>query len=432
MTFDNVPPGSETANDEVTVAHLAIGTELLRSVVELNMHVLGQHLEGLGWELIYGTIARDVPPQIGRMLEFLANTCDVVVLSGGTGTTPDDRTRALLATMTGLPLVVDPALEAEIHERMLDNRWGQQDYSPTALQQGARRQASIVEGATPLRPIGTASGMVLTGMLGSAIVVMLPGPPEEFVRMWLAAVESPSLAALPRRGPILARRTLRAFGLESEFAASWAELEATGRLALLKPSMCWKHGEGEIVVEFAHGDLAAAAADAFEADLLERHGAAVFSRDGSTIDEILGPLLHGKTLAVADAFTWERLGGWLGKAGDAVGFRVRAVGGNGHDALPELVVIPDDLVETDGPASPELVAVAAQGAIGEFDADLGVAVAATPDDHMWTIYLHVAGRDGDGLHRELRLSDETEDLRQRVVVEALHLIRQFLQQRLTA
>ena len=54
--------------------------------------------------------------------------------------------------------------------------------------------------------------------------------------------------------------------------------------------------------------------DAFEAALLERHGATVFSRDGATIDEIVAGLFLGppvRTVAVAESCTGGLMAGRL-------------------------------------------------------------------------------------------------------------------------
>ena len=126
--------------------------------------------------------------------------------------------------------------------------------------------------------------------------------------MWEAVRAEPPLAALLARGGGASERVLRAFAVpESRVLAALRpfDQDAWERLAV---GICAKDAELEITVRSAAED--AWAADALEARLREELGAALYSRDGATVDEVVARRLiaAGQTVAVAESCT----GGGLG------------------------------------------------------------------------------------------------------------------------
>src|SRR5439155_3588130 len=99
---------------------------------------------------------------------------DVVITSGGLGSTQDDLTREIVAEVTGRQLVFDQNLLAQVEEHF--RRRGR------TMTPNNRRQAYMPEGAIPVRnPNGTAPCFIVEDSRG--VIFSLPGVPVEL--KWL-------------------------------------------------------------------------------------------------------------------------------------------------------------------------------------------------------------------------------------------------------
>ena len=269
------------------------GTEVLSGIIpDRNGPWLAERLRARGVQLAHVMVVGDRRDDLRAALDFLARErMELIVTSGGLGPTADDLTAEVVAEFAGRPLALDEALEGRIRTILerLRARWRGLDEE--ALRAGNRKQAMVPEGAIVLEPVGTAPGLVVPA--ASAPVVVLPGPPRELQPMWEAALETePVQAALAGAG-VYEQRIMRLFGIpESEIALTLREAEAGGvPLGRLEITTCLRRGEIEIATVFgpeANGDY-----EAFEAAVAERHGPQLFSRDGSTIDEIVARALLG-------------------------------------------------------------------------------------------------------------------------------------------
>ena len=133
-----------------------------------------------------------------------------------------------------------------------------------------------------LEPVGTAPGLLVPA--AGPLVVVLPGPAARAADdVGGRGRDRRRCASCWRRRGALEQRILRFFALpEPQIAATLRELDADA--LPLEITTCLRRGELEVATVFAPG--AAAAYDAFEAALRERHGDVLFSDDGATIDEV--------------------------------------------------------------------------------------------------------------------------------------------------
>ncbi len=281
------------------------GTEVLTGrVADRNGPWLADRLEELGVDLAQIAIVGDRREDLVAALRFMAaQRFDVVLTSGGLGPTADDLTAEVVAEFQGRELVWDSSLHERIEAIVarLGARW--RNVSADAMREGARKQATIPQGATVLEPVGTAPGLVVTpaeriGCPPAPTVVVLPGPPRELQPMWEAAVREDFRAAGPLRealagATVYRRRTLRLFGIpESEIAETLRMAEREGvALDRLEVTTCLKRGEVEVVTRYEPD--AQDAYDALVAAVRARHAEQLFSEDGSTIDEQVVALLVG-------------------------------------------------------------------------------------------------------------------------------------------
>jgi nicotinamide-nucleotide amidase len=433
------------------------GTEVLSGIIaDRNGPWLAERLRERGVQLAHVMIVGDRPEDLRAALEFLAREgMDLIITSGGLGPTADDLTAEVVAEFAGREMRLDKALEgriAAILER-LRARWRSmdrpdadpldQDARPDAqrastfedaMRLGNRKQAMVPEGATVLEPVGTAPGLVVPA--GGTTVLVLPGPPGELQPMWRAAQETAALAAALAGAGVFEQRIMRLFGPpESEIAKTLRDAESDGvPLDRLEITTCLRRGEIEIATVFepdAADDYAA-----FEAAVLERHGATVFARDGETIDDLVAGALLGppvRTVAVAESCT----GGLMaGRLTDRAGSSEYVLGGltvYSNEAKVELAGVDGALIERHGAVSPEVAAALADGAIERLGSDIGIGITgiAGPGGGselkpVGTVCLSVAARGGSRIDRTLQLPGNRAMVRERTTTVAMHLLRRLL------
>jgi nicotinamide-nucleotide amidase len=417
---------------------LVTGTEVLTGVVsDRNGPWLSRELQALGVEVAEILIVGDRPDDMRRGLQRMQEQgLDVVVTSGGLGPTADDLTVEVIASHLGLTLFLDARLEARIAAivRPLAQRRG---VDAAALEAGNRKQATVPRGARVLDPVGTAPGLVIAGGRdrdhGTPVVVVLPGPPRELQPMWRRAVEVEPLRSVLARVRRAEVRTLRLFGIpESQLAQTLREAAREGvRLEQLEVTTCQHRGELEVTTRVHDGS--GPAYQALEEFLAASHPQELFSRDGSTVDEQVTGLLRGSSIAVAESCT----GGMLAaRLTDVPGSSQYMKGGlvvYSNEAKAALAGVRRETLAAHGAVSEQVAAELAEGARRALEADVGVGVTGiagpgggTPEKPVGTVWLSVAGPGERSITRCVRLPGDRDEVRERAVTVAMHIIRRAL------
>jgi nicotinamide-nucleotide amidase len=160
-------PGTATRAAIVTV-----GNELLfGETVDTNAAWLGRKLSSKGIEVVRRFTVGDVDADIRAALDAAMIAADLVLVTGGLGPTPDDRTKPVVAAHFGLPMVEDRGVRQDVEARFRSA--GLDEVPPRS-----RGQYRVPEGARALRnPVGTAPGLLLE-RAGKA-VALFPGVPAE-------------------------------------------------------------------------------------------------------------------------------------------------------------------------------------------------------------------------------------------------------------
>lgn len=424
----------------VRAAVIATGSELLAGrIPDANGPWIAERLGALGVDVVRIVVVGDRADDMESALRQLGGLgVDLVVTSGGLGPTADDLTGAVVADVTDRPLELDAELEkvvGDIVARFADRlRW-----NADALADAVRKQAMVPRGATPIAPVGTAPGLAVPGSeVGgfAPTVLVLPGPPREVRGMWDDALAAaPVRAVLERTAPF--REThLRLFGVpESEIAATLRTLEervGPAGLDHLEITTCLR--DFTLEVDLRHRpDLGGEAHDAVLAEVEARHGSAIFSRSGESIDDVLAALLEGRTIATAESCT----GGLLaGRLTAPAGASARVQGGivaYADGAKTALLGVPAEIIETHGAVSPEVAEALAAGAVERFGVDVGVGITGvagpgggTEAKPVGYVCFCVRTADGRSLARDPVLPGGRGDVRERSVVLAMHLVRRLL------
>jgi len=411
---------------------LVTGTEVLTGrVADRNGPWVADRLLELGVELAHITICGDRPADIEAQLRFLrSENVDLIVTTGGLGPTADDMTVSTVARFCGRELIVDEAMEAKI--AAIVARWMARfpDMDVEAVQAANRKQAMVPDGAAVLDPVGTAPGVVVAG---SPTVIVLPGPPKELQGMWAAAVATEEVQQAIAGRTAYQQDTVRMFGVaESGLAETLRTAEQTlPGFPGLEITTCLRRGELEMVTRYEPESEAAYRA---LMDLVrERHGAAIFSEDGSTVDEQVAGLLAGRRIATAESCTAGMLAARLTDRAGSSGYVAGGVVAYANEAKVGLLGVDAALIAEYGAVSAEVAEAMAAGALDRFGADTTVAITGvagpgggTEDKPVGTVWFCVQVAGGPTVTRCVRVPGERADVRERSTTVAMHLLRRAL------
>ena len=417
---------------------LVTGTEVLTGIIsDRNGPWLSERLGEVGVDAAMIQIVGDRPEDLLAALRFMRDEgMALIVTSGGLGPTADDLTAEIVGRFCDRPMVLDAALEERIAEilRPMMERWPNLDAD--AIRLSNRKQAVIPQGATVLEPEGTAPGLVVAPQDGvGPTVVVLPGPPRELQPMWETARRTDGFAAAITGATEYRREIVRLFGVpESEIANSLRATEDEGvTLSRLEITTCLRRGEIEIATRYE--PVAQPDYDALLEFIRRRHADTLFSLDGSTVDEQVGELLAGHTIAVAESCTG---GGLATRLTDRAGSSAYFIGGGvvySNAAKIDLASVDPALIERVGAVSTEVADALAEGIAQRFGADLGVGITgiagpggATEDKPVGLVCFSVwmRGEPPRRLTRRTRLPGGRADIRDRSVTVSMHLLRRML------
>ena len=410
------------------------GTEVLSGrVQDRNGPWLADRLAELGVELAHVLITGDRREDLLSALAFMrAEGADIIITSGGLGPTADDMTAEIVGEFADRPLRLDEGLERRIGEIIarFARRW---NLDPRALEIANRKQAMVPEGAVALDPVGTAPGLVVPA--DGQVVVVLPGPPRELQESWAQAVLTDPFQRAISAAPRYRQTMVRMFGIpESEIAETLRVAEVEIGLDGLEITTCLRRAELEIVIR--SDESSDVTAESLVELMLARHGEAVFSTDGSSIDEQVAGLLDGRRLAVGESCTGGQLSARLTDRPGASRYFAGGVVAYSNAAKAELLGVPAELIQRHGAVSEEVAEALADGALARFHADTAIGLTGiagpeggTPDKPVGRVcFSVVAMRDGEAerVTRSIDMPGSRADVRDRSTAVAMHLLRRLL------
>lgn len=350
---------------------IAVGSELLTSHrIDTNSLYLTEQLNLLGVDVIFKSVVGDSLQRLVAAVQHALFRSDIVIFSGGLGPTEDDLTREAVSEALGLPLKRDPEILRALEDRFAARGW--------KMAANNSKQADVLEGASALpNPNGTAPGLWLCGDFDGRdhIIVLLPGPPHELKALFETEVRNRLREKLPPA--FLATRTLKVAMLgESHVDARVSPIYK--RYADVDTTILAGAGEIELTFKSRADTQSEAQARVDEvAGLVEDElDDAVYSRDGQSLEQIVGYWLQMRaaTLAVAESCT----GGLLAE-------RITSISGSSRYFLGGAVVysnelktdfagVPADMIERHGAVSREVAAALAEGIRYRTAATLGVGI----------------------------------------------------------
>lgn len=408
---------------------VSVGNELLAGeVVDTNAAWLSRQLTALGVEVIAQVTVGDDAARLAEVIAALCDRCDVLVVGGGLGPTPDDLTREAVAAAAGVPLERRDELVARIAD-MFAARGVRMP--PSNL-----RQAELPRGAEAFDPVGTAPGFRLEVRRGdrTCVVYALPGVPWELRRMFERDVAG-ELAA--RSGGATVTRTVHVTGAsEAAVGERLAALRERVRSSGVDVAFLARERAVEVRITARAPTAAEAAAQAAAVtdEVIRLLGPAVGGVDDAGIEAVLVRVLRdrGETVAVAESATAGRVCARLAQVPGASAVLRGGVVVYATDSKRDVLGVPAEVLDRHGPVAPETTRAMAQRVRELFDADWGLATTgvAGPDPQggrpVGTMVWALAAPDGTVEAHERQLPGDRLTIQERLATAALELLRRRL------
>jgi nicotinamide-nucleotide amidase len=374
---------------------IAVGSELLTPFrIDTNSLFVTERLNTIGYDVRMKAVVGDDAGELAAVLEETLAWADLVVLTGGLGPTADDITRDGVAHVLQLPLDEDEAVVARIRERF--SRRG------LTMPEINRRQGLVPRGATLLENTnGTAPGLWLER--GKTAIVLLPGPPREMKPMFEAVVRDWLTPRTSGGASGLFRRVLKITGRsESDVDATvqpiynrWLSQEvpiSTTILAVMGQI------ELHLTASAVNRDVADRVLDPAVRALQDALGDAVYSTDGSLLEEVVGARLRERrlTIAVAESCTGGLLTSRLTDVPGSSDYVERSEVLYSNRAKVESLGVPAAVIAEHGAVSEPVARAMAEGIRTKASTDVGIGVTGiagpgggTPDKPVGTVAIAV-------------------------------------------
>lgn len=165
----------------MTVELICVGTELLLgNIVNTNAAYLAEKCAGLGLSCYFQTVVGDNEERLSMVLETALKRSDIIIMCGGLGPTEDDLTKEVAARVCGKKLLMHEPSKKALQEYF--------EKRGIEMTENNLKQAMLPEGCIVLENHnGTAPGVIMENE--SAIVILLPGPPNELCPMFEESVQ---------------------------------------------------------------------------------------------------------------------------------------------------------------------------------------------------------------------------------------------------
>lgn len=367
-------------------AHLiAVGDEVLwGETINSNAAWMAQFLMRFGVRPTYQCVVADDLAAIADAVLQSLSAAELVVVMGGLGPTPDDRTVQAVAHALGRRVTIDEPLRSRIAAHHGHAR---------GWHASVEKQAGVIQGAQLwMNPRGQAPGQCLQGPEG--VVVLLPGPPRELQGI----VESHMAEWLQQRTEgRIHRDTYSIFDLGESTVASYIRRLLDGEHP--KVGIYASPGRVDVRVETEDSPHGAVLRARSRALILSQIPVAVFELEGSSREAFLIRWLaqRGQTLAAMESLT----GGLVLSSLIAVpGASMAILGGivAYTDAVKAQAGVPEEILLTHGAVSEPCAEAMAKAARSYFQADWAIATTGfagpqggSPQDPVGTFYVAAAG-----------------------------------------
>ena len=402
---------------------VTVGNEVVSGLIQdTNARYLSGQLHSLGVDVPRMTSVGDDESAIVDAIEQALERAEVVVVTGGLGSTHDDITKAVLARMFQSEMVTDQKAVAMLEALF---KKFQREVPP-----GVRRQCEVPAKAEVLyNEQGTAPGLLFRQ--DGKKVYCLPGVPLEMEHLFEKYI-CPELTSMA--SGTIGHRVIKTVGLTE--AALWqrigpvAPLERLVTVASL-PSYLGVNIRLSFCGETAE-DVESRLARA-EALVAQAVGDCIYGRDDETLEGKVGELLRKKgwTLAVAESCTGGLVGHRLTQVAGSSDYFLESVVTYSNEAKKRRLGVDPALIEEYGAVSREVAQAMAAGARRNSGADIGLGVTgvagpgASEEKPAGLVFIAVSDTGGSRC-KQFRFHQDRIKNKERSAQAALDLLRRWL------
>lgn len=409
----------------MTAEIICVGTEiLLGNIVNTNAAYLAEKCAYLGLSNYYQVVVGDNEQRLLETINTAKSRADVIFLIGGLGPTEDDLTKETAAKAFNVELVMDEEAKNNI-VTILTNRG-------IDITNNNFKQALVPKGSIVLyNKNGTAPGIIMEE--AGKVVIMLPGPPNEFVPM----VDDQVVPYFLKKGTndVIYSRVVKLVGVgESKVAEEISDLIAmtnptvatyakTGEVHIRVTASASNDDEAKALVKPVVKKLKAMYPDnvySTNADeTLERAVVELLSKNGLSItaaESCTGGLVCGKIVNVAGASEVFR-GGYITYS---------------NKQKRNVIGVKKSTLEKYGAVSEQVAAEMAKGVLEVSKADVAISTTGiagpgggTPEKPVGLVYIGCAVKNKVYVEK-FNFSGSRNKVRESTVVAALSMVRKYV------
>ncbi len=373
------------------IAVLTTGDELLNGeLADTNTGTIATALSHYGYRLRCSLSVPDQEKEIEAALSYLTQHVQVVIITGGLGSTGDDLTARAAARATGQRLAINEQALEMVHSWFRSRN--------RQMEPSNERQALLPINARPIQnPLGTAPGFRLQH--GACELFFLPGVPNEMQAMFEKTV-LPSLQQLHPPSAARQQRSFKLFGLPEP------------KIDALIPYQKLPEGvEVAFALDYplvlvklrADGEDADQKLDQAEALLQLELGEHIMARGQETPEGNVGRLLINAnlSLSLAESCTGGMIASMLTSQPGASAFLERAAVTYADSAKLDWLQVPRPLLQQHGAVSEQCARAMAIGLRHATGTDLALSITGiagpdggTAEKPVGTVFLALASPEG--------------------------------------
>lgn len=340
-------------------AILITGDEITMGIVnDTNGGYLAETLTAMGYEVQSIVIVQDNAQFMIREITGALERADLLVITGGLGSTFDDITLQTVARYAGRSLICDADYRESL-ERSFKSRFRRK--APADLE----RQAYTVEGSTILpNAAGSARGCFLK--MGAKEIVVLPGPPMEMKAVFAEAIKHLSRPEAP---------FMRTVGLvditEPEIEKTLEEL--LDKHENVKFVTRVKYYTGPTVILSGPNEEQL---EEIVTSLREKYGENIYTTTGEELKDVVVKMLveRKKTVSTAESCSGGRLSAILTSVPGVSAIFPGGIVAYSNGAKASLLSVRRETLESFGAVSEETAREMASGVATVFGTEIGLSV----------------------------------------------------------
>ena len=409
----------------MTAEIISVGTEiLLGNIVNTNAAYLAEKCAYLGLSNYYQVVVGDNEQRLLETINTAKSRADVIFLIGGLGPTEDDLTKETAAKAFNVELVMDEEAKNNI-VTILTNRG-------IDITNNNFKQALVPKGSIVLyNKNGTAPGIIMEE--AGKVVIMLPGPPNEFVPM----VDDQVVPYFLKKGTndVIYSRVVKLVGVgESKVAEEISDL-----IAMTNPTVATYAKTGEVHIRVtasaANDDEAKALVKPVVKKLKAMYPDNVYSTNADeTLERAVVELLskNGLSITAAESCT----GGLVcGKIVNVAGASEVFRGGYitySNNQKRNVIGVKKSTLEKYGAVSEQVAAEMAKGVLEVSKADVAISTTGiagpgggTPEKPVGLVYIGCAVKNKVYVEK-FNFSGSRNKVRESTVVAALSMVRKYV------